>query len=106
MSLDISLILDGKVIFDTNITHNLGIMASESGIYNACWCPNKINCYEAKDVIPILESGLKELKDCPEKFKKFNSSNGWGTYDAFIPWIENYLDTCKKYPTALIHTFK
>lgn len=39
MSLDISLILDDKVVFETNITHNLNTMADKAGIYYACWRP-------------------------------------------------------------------
>jgi hypothetical protein len=29
-------------VFDANVTHNLGAMAEEAGIYTACWRPNEL----------------------------------------------------------------
>lgn len=91
-----------NVVFDTNITHNLNTMASEAGIYKALWRPEEINAKQAKDIIPILQSGLRKLKEDPEHFKQFDASNGWGTYDQFIPWVEKTLKACEKYPDAEI----
>lgn len=88
--------------FSTNITHNLNKMADEAGIYQACWRPEEINAVKAKDIISILKKGLKKMKTNPEYFKKFDSENEWGTYEQFVPWVENYLNACIKYPNAII----
>ena len=89
-------------LFWANITHNLGDMAAAAGIYEALWRPNEINAIEAKDIIEIVEKGLTDMKARPEYYKKFNAPNGWGTYKNFVPWVEKYLDACKKYPDAII----
>lgn len=89
-------------VFSANITHNLGHMAAEAGIYKACWRPEELGISRAKDLIPLLEKGLQALKEDAEHFKKFNASNGWGVYKDFIPWVENYLQACKDYPEAII----
>jgi hypothetical protein len=89
-------------VFESNITHNLGIMAKEAGIYQACWRPEEINAEYASDIIPLLEKGLKDLKAKPEHYKQFNASNGWGSYEHFVPWVEEYLNACKQYPNAKI----
>jgi len=90
-------------IFSANITHNLNTMADKARIYEALWRPEEIKAKQAKDIIPILEKGLKKLKEKPEYFKQFDAENGWGTYKDFIPWVENYLEACKEYPEAEIY---
>ena len=92
----------GEMLHSNNITHNLGEMADEAGIYYACWRPDEIGAVYAKDISPILEKGLELLKSDPERFEKFNSPNGWGLYEHFVPFVEEYLSACQKYPEAKI----
>lgn len=89
-------------VFTSNITHNLGEMAEKAGIYYACWRPEEIGAKYAKDIIPLLEKGYKDLKSRPEYFKQFDSENGWGMYIHFLPWVKEYLNACRKYPNATI----
>ncbi len=89
-------------VYDSNITHNLGAMAEEAGIYQALWGPEEIGKTKANEIIELLEKGLTDLKARPEHFKKFNSPNGWGTYKHFVPFVEEYLEACKTYPDAII----
>jgi len=89
-------------VYKVNITHNLGSMARAAGIYEACWRPEEIGAVKASDIIPILERGLKDMKERPEYYKQFNPENGWGTYDEFVPWVESYLNACREYPDAII----
>jgi hypothetical protein len=91
-----------EYVYDANITHNLGKMAGEAGIYQALWRPEEINKEKAEDIIELLEVGLTNLKARPEHFKQFNSSNGWGMYEHFVPFVEKYLNACKEYPKCLI----
>lgn len=108
-------------VFDANITHNLGEMADMAGIYEACWRPymlhdeydsnfnqteerkfEKSHPMQAKDIIHYLKEGVKKLKERPEVYKQFDSPNGWGKYENFLPWVENYLKACIEYPEAII----
>lgn len=103
MSLDISLKrVQETTVYDTNITHNLGAMATEAGIYHALWRPEEINVVYAREVIPLLKRGLKKMKADPERFKKHNAENGWGLYEHFVPFVEEYLKACQEYPDAVI----
>lgn len=90
-------------LYYANITHNLGQMADQAGIYYALWRPEEINCRKAKDIIPILEEGLQKLKSDPKHYKQFDSPNGWGLYENFVPWVEKYLNACKEYPESIIY---
>jgi len=90
--------------YDANITHNLGEMASKAGIYYALWRPEEIGIMFAKDLIPYLERGLNRLKSVPDKYKKYNSPNGWGMYEHFVPFVEDYLLACRNYPDSIIET--
>jgi len=91
-----------ECVYDANITHNLGKMADEAGIYYALWRPEEIKKTKAGELITLLEKGLAELKAKPEYYEKFNSPNGWGMYEHFVPFVEKYLEACKEYPDAII----
>ena len=113
---------DTEQVYWANITHNLNTMAGEAGIYEALWRPHRLkegynisendhqaewkfeeeNTTLAKDIIPLLEKGLSDLKARPEYFEKFNSPNGWGMYEHFVSFVEKYLEACKEYPDAII----
>lgn len=113
---------ESERIYDSNITHNLGKMADKAGIYEALWRPHRLkegynihkddykaewkfeeeNAVTAKEIIPLLETGLADLKARPEYFKQFNASNGWGMYKHFVPFVSEYLEMCKEYPEAIV----
>ena len=93
---------DDEQVYWANITHNLGKMASEAGIYEALWRPEEIGKTKASEIVELLKKGLADLKARPEHFKKFNSPNGWGTYKHFVPFVQKYLEACKEYPDAVI----
>ena len=107
MSLDVYL-KDPTATYDTNdlywanITHNLGEMADKAGIYKALWRPEEIGAEYAKDIIEVVEKGLEDLKARPEYFEQFNSPNGWGMYEHFVPFVADYLEALKEYPDAKI----
>jgi len=107
MSLDFNLYteLDGKKIeiFSRNITHNLIRMADKAGIYNCLWVPDESGFKYAKDVIPVLTEGLKKLKADPEFYSEYNSENGWGLYEHFVPFVEDVLKACEEYPSSIIY---
>lgn len=103
MSLDFDLVALRKVrVGSFNITHNLGKMAVEAGIYDALWRPDENGFKHASEIIAPLEAGLAVLKADPRRFKKFDDSNGWGTYRQFVPFVEEVLEACKANPDAEI----
>ena len=53
-----------------------------------------------KELIEPLRQGLHNLKIEPERYKKFNPENGWGSYDGLVKFVENYLNACYEYPDA------
>ncbi len=89
-------------LYWAHITHNLVPMAKAVGVYRALWRPEEIKIKKAKDLIPLLEKGLGKLKKNPEKYKLLNAPNGWGVYENFVEFVENYLKACKTYPNAKI----
>lgn len=103
MSLDVHLLRNKLVSYDkgktfssekdevhwSNITHNL--------------VKEEDNPLTAKEIIPILEKGLNDLKARPDHFKKFDAPNGWGLYEHFVPFVKDYLEARKKYPDAEIY---
>jgi len=115
MSLDISLYTPDKCphcggelprtgeTHSQNITHNLGQMANEAGIYNVLWRPEENGITEAAQLIEPLERAIAEMKADPPRFAKYNAPNGWGLYKNFVPWLERLLEACKRYPEARVN---
>lgn len=89
-------------IYSANITHNLGKMASEAGIYEHLWRPEEVGVTHANQLIEPLTKGLELLKGNPEKFTQFNPANGWGDYDGLVNFVEKYLEACKIHPSATV----
>lgn len=103
MSLDVSLTQTQPTqVFEANITHNLGKMAENAGIYKYLWRPEEIGIKFAYQLIQPLEEGLALMKSDPERFKAFDADNGWGLYEHFVPWIEKYIDACNENPGATV----
>jgi hypothetical protein len=88
--------------FSANITHNLGKMADEAGIYYFLWRPEELGIKTASELIGPLEKGLALLQSDPERFEKFNSPNGWGMYQHFVPFVRSVLEAAKQYPHATV----
>jgi len=57
-------------------------------------------------LIAPLEKALADLKARPEYYLQFDSSNGWGLYVHFVPFVEQYLKACKKYPLAIVVAYR
>jgi hypothetical protein len=103
MSLDVYLERPGMIrLFDHNITHNLTDMAKLAGLYEALWRPEEIGITYAHQLIGPLEAGLLRLKSNPGKFTPLNPSNGWGSYDGLVKFVESYLEACRENPDATV----
>lgn len=90
-------------VFDNNITHNLGAMASEAGIYKHLWRPEELGFTLAGQIIWDLKEGLVALESSPERFDEFAPSNGWGSYDGLVDFVKSYILACEAFPEAKIH---
>ena len=45
------------------------------------WDYDQEKWYPIKEVLPKIQKGCEELKQHPEKYKKLEPPNGWGTVD-------------------------
>ena len=102
MSLDVYLIGGNGECYSANITHNLGAMASEAGIYELLWRPDEIGVTTAAELIDPLRAGLHRLVERPTHFEQFNAPNGWGLYKNFVPFVAKYLEACVANPGAKV----
>jgi len=110
MSLDVSLInlpcdccgRSDDALFEANITHNLGSMASAAGIYEIVWRPDECGITFAGEIVERLSAGIAELDANRAKYEEYNAENGWGTYRQFVPWLERYRDACAEFRGAVI----
>ena len=103
MSLDVTLTaVRPTEVFEYNITHNLGVMAEEAGIYKHLWRPEEINITHAEQLIGPLGEALVKLKANPKHFEKFNPPNGWGSYESLVLFVERYWEACVENPDAII----
>jgi hypothetical protein len=103
MSLDVYLTdVDGNEVYSRNITHNLNRMAVEAGIYKCLWRPDENGITHARQIIEPLEAGVILMATQKARFSEFNSQNGWGLWENFLPWCADYLQACRDNPDALV----
>ena len=109
MSLDIHLVPDacphcgrGDEGYSANITHNLTRMAAHAGLYKPLWRPEENGITHARDLINPLVCGIRKMRDYPDRFRKYDSPNGWGLYQHFLPWLERLLEACRENPGAAV----
>jgi len=89
-------------VFSANITHNLGKMAAEAGVYDVVWRPEECGISKAEQLIGPLSKAIALMEADPKRFKSLNSDNGWGLYKNFVPWLKKYLAACQDSPGASI----
>lgn len=107
MSLDVYLeVVRPCRIYSGNVTHNLGKMATEAGIYQHLWRPDELGITKAGQLIKPLQEGLALLKSDPKRFNKLNPENGWGTYDGLVKFVEEYLNACGENPEADVSVWR
>jgi len=108
MSLDVYLMVTQPVsVYDANITHNLGKMASavklSNGmtLYDILWRPDEQEGLKfARDISELLDEGFNILLSSPEEYKRYNPENGWGSYEGLVNFVYNYRNACWENPDA------
>jgi hypothetical protein len=93
-------------VYSSNITHNLGQMAEEAGLYKYLWRPEEVGVETAAELIVPLMEGLGRLQANPERFKLFNPPNGWGDYELLVAFTTNYLLACMTWPKAKVSVWR
>jgi hypothetical protein len=91
---------DGREVFTENITHNLGTMARECGLYEPLWRPDESGIERAAQLVEPLARGLDRLRAERERLEQFNPPNGWGDYELHVRFTEKYLAACRLWPEA------
>jgi hypothetical protein len=107
MSLDVDLMVTIPTsVYSSNITHNLGVMAREvklsndKTLYDILWRPEEHGFYFAREISELLDEGWNILLSDPEKYKRYNPENGWGSYDGLCDFVYRYRNACWDNPEA------
>jgi len=89
-------------LWHANITHNLVPMARAAGIYDEVWRPDEHEVATADQMIAPLDRGIAALEAESDRYHVLNPENGWGSYAGFLAFLRDYLEACRKYPTARV----
>lgn len=107
MSLDVDLMVTQPTsVYSNNITHNLGKMAGEVSLsngmtlYDILWRPEEHGLYFACEISELLDEGWNILLPDPEKYKRYNPENGWGSYEGLCDFVYKYRNACWDNPQA------
>lgn len=90
--------LDVEIRHASNITWNLREMIVRS---TGLEWKNGENNGLVKDVIPHIKKGLAELIDHPEKYKKYEAPNGWGTIKGCKSFFNEIINEYEELPPEL-----
>jgi len=107
MSLDVDLMVTKPVsVYSGNITHNLNSMAAavvlSNGLtlYQILWRPDEHGLKFASEISELLDKAWNILLADPEKYKKYDPPNGWGSYDGLCNFVYRYRNACWDNPDA------
>ena len=56
----------------------------------------------AGECVVVLGDAIEVMRGDPEKYRKFDAPNGWGTYDTLVPALERLLLTMRRHPKAIV----
>ena len=73
---------------DANTTYNVRDMIVKSTGLEWKNCENNGYC---KDVIPYIRKGFDELANHPEKYRKYESPNGWGSVESTAVFFKDII---------------
>lgn len=91
--------VDVDICHASNITWNLRAMIVHS---TGLEWKNEENNGLAKDIIPSIQKGLTELTEHPEKYRKYEAPNGWGTVEGCKRFFHEILNAYEElYPPEL-----
>ena len=106
-----------------NITHNMNEMAMhvpthytidgevyDSDLYMILWRPEEIGigniCNNTDVVAQGILHGMTYMMEHRKELLQYNPDNGWGSYDAFLPWLMDYWKACVENPGCEIQTWR
>lgn len=81
-----------------NCTYNLGPMLRAAGFPG--W--QALIGAPASEVGGMLRSVADRLRSDPVKYREYNPSNGWGTYEGAIEFLDEFAAACAAHPRATI----
>lgn len=90
-----------KLVWEGNITHNLGEMAKAVFLYDVLWqIPEGT---KAGEISQRLSDGLERLRlQGEDELKIYEPANKWGTYQNLVEFVYGFYDACCKYPEARV----
>lgn len=75
--------------YRANITYNVGELIRHATGLQWLNCENNGLC---ANIIPYIRRGLEKLRAHPERYKKYESPNGWGTVEGVISFFAKVLE--------------
>lgn len=83
---------------DINHTSNTAEMVHEvCGSYPSDW-----DMMKCRALFPIVARGASKLARFPEKYRKYEPDNGWGSVESTQRFLSKIADNCSMYPTAIV----
>lgn len=121
----------GEELDSVGITHNLNKMICELDVlcrtnyYECVWRPEEIfdtkdillydtfteeyyvnTCVSVKDILPKLGTLYRDLVLNKKLIEQHLPSNGWGTFEGMLDFINRYIKICIKYPDSYVHAWR
>ena len=82
-----------------NATHNLVSMWQEAGVYSALY---ESDGARAGNLLDALRIGLADMTNRPEAYRALSPSNGWGSYEGAVDFLESLIRKCTEFPEARV----
>lgn len=94
------IIKEKRTIYYDILPKNSKTLLIRADLYDVMFEPKNLNIIVAKDAIPYLKKGLKELLTKEKYYKSFNNLKNKGKYEDIVDFIINLMEECKSFPEA------
>lgn len=88
-------------VYDWNYTSNCAPMWRAAGADLA-----EFHGKTAADCAPILDVAVETMAADPDRFRKLDAPNGWGTYDTLLPRLVELLDAMRRHPATTVRVWR
>jgi hypothetical protein len=83
--------------FEDNVTYNVSTMLKRAGLH-----PEILNGMTAHKAKPVVHYAYELMADNPEYFKRFDATNGWGTYGTTLAFVQRMHEYLQEAPANYI----
>ena len=64
--------------------------------------PSEWDGKKCSEMLPVITQGCDRLRSHSQEYRQFEASNGWGTVETTLKFLNDIRLACEEFPTAVL----